>query len=88
MRVMVTGGAGYLGSIVSEELMREGHEVVVYDNLQKGHLGAVVEGAPFIQADLLDGDLLRDMLKVYRVEAVVHMAADSLGGESMNDPVK
>ena len=63
MRIMVTGGAGYIGSVVSEELMRDGHEAVVYDNLQKGHLGAVVEGAPFIQADLLDGDLLRDMLK-------------------------
>ena len=88
MRVMVTGGAGYIGSIVSEELMREGHEVVVYDNLQKGHLGAVVEGAPFIQADLLDGDLLRDMLKVYRIEAVVHMAADSLADESLKDPAK
>ena len=88
MRVMVTGGAGYIGSVVSEELMREGHEVVVYDNLQKGHLGAVVEGAPFIQADLLDGDLLRDMLKVYRIEAVVHMAADSLADESIKDPVK
>jgi len=88
MRVMVTGGAGYIGSIVSEELMRDGHEVVVYDNLQEGHLGAVVEGAPFIQADLLDGDLLRDMLKVYRIEAVVHLAADSLVGESMKDPAK
>ena len=88
MRIMVTGGAGYIGSIVSEELMREGHEVVVYDNLQQGHLGAVVEGAPFIQADLLDGDLLRDMLRVYRIEAVVHMAADSLADESIKDPVK
>lgn len=88
MRVMVTGGAGYIGSVVSEELMRDGHEVVVYDNLQKGHLGAVVEGAPFIQSDLLDGDLLRDMLKVYRIEAVVHMAADSLVGESVEDPAK
>ena len=88
MRVMVTGGAGYIGSVVSEELMREGHEVVVYDNLQKGHLGAVVEGAPFIQADLLDGDLLRDMLKVYRIEAVVHMAGDSIADESMKDPTE
>ena len=88
MRVMVTGGAGYVGSVVSEELMRDGHEVVVYDNLQKGHLGAVADGAPFIQADLLDGDLLRDMMKVYRIEAVIHMAADSLVGESTQDPAK
>jgi UDP-glucose 4-epimerase len=85
---MVTGGAGYVGSVISEELMSDGHEVVVYDNLQKGHLGAVVEGAPFIQADLLDGDLLRDMLRVYRIEAVIHLAADSLVGESVEHPAK
>jgi UDP-glucose 4-epimerase len=55
MRVLVTGGAGYIGSVVSAELARDGHEVVVYDNLSKGHIRAVVEGAPFIQSDLMDG---------------------------------
>ena len=88
MRVMVTGGAGYIGSIISEELIRDGHEVVVYDNLEKGHLGAVVEGAPFIQADLLDGDLLRDRLKIYRVEAVIHLAGHSPAGEPVQCPAK
>ncbi len=88
MRVMVTGGAGYVGSVVSEELMRDGHEVAVYDNLEKGHLGAIVEGAPFIQADLLDGDLLRDMLKIYRIEAVIHLAAHTPVGEPIQCPAK
>jgi UDP-glucose 4-epimerase len=88
MRVLVTGGAGYIGSVVSEELVRDGHEVVVYDNLYKGHLGAVVDGVPFIQADLMDGRTLRDTLKNYEVEAVIHMAADSLVGESVHNPSK
>ena len=88
MQVLVTGGAGYIGSVVSEELVRDGHDVVVYDNLYKGHLGAVVEGSPFIQADLMDGEILRRTLRTYRIEAVVHMAADALVGESMHNPGK
>ena len=88
MRVLVTGGAGYIGSVVSEELVRDGHEVVVYDNLYKGHLGAVIEGVPFIQAGLMDKSILRDTLKSYRIEAVIHMAADSLVGESVTNPGK
>lgn len=88
MRVLVTGGAGYIGSVVSEQLVSDGHEVVVYDNLYKGHIGAVVEGAPFIQADLMDGVTLRDTLKSYGIEAVIHMAADSLVGESVLNPSK
>jgi UDP-glucose 4-epimerase len=88
MRILVTGGAGYIGSVVSEELAGDGHDVIVYDNLYKGHLGAVVEGAPFIQADLLDGDTLRRTLTTYRVEAVIHLAADALVGESVTNPAK
>jgi UDP-glucose 4-epimerase len=88
MLVLVTGGAGYIGSVVSEELVRDGHEVVVYDNLHKGHLGAVIEGAPFIQADLMDGEILRRTLSTYRIDAVIHMAADALVGESVHNPAK
>ena len=88
MRVLVTGGAGYIGSVVNEELVQEGHQVVVYDNLYKGHLGAVAEGLPFIQAELKDGRTLRDTLKNYQIEAVIHMAADSLVGESVHNPSK
>jgi UDP-glucose 4-epimerase len=88
MRVLVTGGAGYIGSVVSEELVNDGHEVVIYDNLSKGHRGAVVEGARFVEGDLLDADKLRKTLSDNRVEAVIHMAASSQVGESVEQPSK
>ncbi len=88
MRVLVTGGAGYIGGVVARELLAEGHEVVVYDSLYKGHRDAVPEGAAFVQADLLDGLTLRNTLGHHRVDAVVHLAADSLVGESIADPAK
>ncbi|WP_224361633.1 UDP-glucose 4-epimerase GalE [Hyalangium versicolor] len=88
MRVMVTGGAGYIGSVVTEELLRGGDDVVVYDSLYKGHREAVVEGAAFVKGDLLDTALLRETFAQHRVEAVVHMAADSLVGESVKEPAK
>jgi UDP-glucose 4-epimerase len=88
MKVMVTGGAGYIGSVVTEELLKGGDEVVVYDSLYKGHREAVVEGAAFVKGDLLDTALLRETLAHHRVEAVVHMAADSLVGESVKEPAK
>jgi len=88
VRVLVTGGAGYIGSVVTEELLKDGHEVVVFDNLCMGHRGAVVEGAEFVEGDLIDGTHLRETLKRQRTEAVIHMAADSLGGESVNEPAK
>ncbi len=88
MRVLVTGGAGYIGSIVNEELHRAGHAVVVYDSLYKGHADAVPEGIPLVKADLADSEALKRALRQHRVEAVVHMAADSLVGESMCDPAK
>ena len=50
MRVLVTGGAGYIGSVVTEQLLGDGHEVVVYDDLSKGHRGAVVAGAELVNA--------------------------------------
>jgi len=88
MRVLVTGGAGYIGSVVAEELLLGGHEVVVYDNLGKGHRDAVPPGATFVHGDLGDGPLLRETLRRNRTEAVVHMAADSLVGESIVNPAK
>ena len=80
MRVLVTGGAGYIGSTITEVLIESGHDVVVYDNLRKGHAAAVPEAAGFIVADLADGQALRSALGDHETEAVVHMAADSLGG--------
>jgi UDP-glucose 4-epimerase len=88
MRTLVTGGAGYIGSVVSEELVRDGHKVVVYDSLDKGHRGAVAAGAEFIQGDLMDRHTLREALEQHRIEAVIHMAADSLVGESIAAPAK
>ena len=88
MRVLVTGGAGYIGSVVTEELVKDGHEVVVYDNLSKGHRGAVVDGADFVEGDLLEADKLRQTLKEKRTDAVIHMAAFSLVGESVENPAK
>lgn len=88
MRVLVTGGAGYIGSVVTEELVRDGHETVVYDSLYKGHRAAVVAGAKFIVADLMDGATLSRTLTENGIEAVIHMAADSLVGESVQNPAK
>ena len=88
MRVLVTGGAGYIGSVVTEELVNDGHEVVVYDNLVKGHRQAVVSGATFAEGNLLDAAVLRQTLTDHRIEAVIHMAAYSLVGESCEQPAK
>ena len=88
MRVLVTGGAGYIGSVVTEELVKDGHQVVVYDSLYKGHRQAVAAGADFVQADLMDAATLRTTLNNHQINAVVHMAADSLVGESCAHPAK
>jgi UDP-glucose 4-epimerase len=86
MRVLVTGGAGYIGSVITDQLVQKGHQVVVYDNFSKGHRDAVAEAATVVEADLLDERVLRETLQAHRIEAVVHMAASSLVGESMTSP--
>ncbi len=86
MRVLVTGGAGYIGSVVSEQLVSDGHEVVVYDNLSKGHRDAVVPDARFVEGDLHEAEKLRETLN--GIDAVIHMAAYSLVGESVEAPSK
>jgi UDP-glucose 4-epimerase len=86
MRVLVTGGAGYIGSVVIEELLAAGHDPVAYDHLGTGHRDAVVPPARLVEGNLLDGAALLDALRTARAEAVVHMAADALVGESMADP--
>ena len=88
MNVLVTGGAGYIGSVVTEQLVGDGHTVVVYDNLVKGHSEAVVDGATLVVADLRDGARLRETLAEHGIDAVVHMAAYSLVGESVQEPRK
>src|SRR5438034_74196 len=86
MRILVTGGAGYIGSVVGEELIRAGHDVIAYDNLSKGHRAAVTEGVLLITGDLSDRATLSQALRKYEIEAVFHMAADSLVGESVTNP--
>jgi UDP-glucose 4-epimerase len=86
MRVMVTGGAGYIGSVVSEVLLGEGHDLLVLDNLSKGHRDAVVDGVTFVRADLLEREVVTASLRDFGCDAVVHMAATSLVGESVTNP--
>lgn len=88
MRVLVTGGAGYIGSVVTEQLVSDGHTVVVYDDLSKGYRGAVVEGAQFVEGNLHDAGKLKNTLQENRIDAVIHMAASSLVGESVQEPAK
>jgi hypothetical protein len=86
MRVLVTGGAGYIGSVITDQLIGDGHKVVVYDNLSKGHADAVAREATFVEADLTSDDALRATLGEHHIDAVIHMAASSLVGESMTAP--
>jgi UDP-glucose 4-epimerase len=88
VRVAVTGGAGYVGSVVCEELVEQGHEVLVIDNLSKGHPDAIVEQAQLVRADLLDRATVTQVLADFGAAAVVHMAAASLVGESVVDPAR
>jgi UDP-glucose 4-epimerase len=86
MNVLVTGGAGYIGSVTSEALIARGHRVVVLDNLVTGHRDAVPPEAAFVQADIRDGEAVAAAVRDHRVEAALHFAALSLVGESMERP--
>jgi UDP-glucose 4-epimerase len=86
MRVLVVGGAGYIGSVVAERLLNAGHTVTVYDNLSKGHLAAVPAEAQFERGDILDRVRLDEVLSHGPYEAVMHFAAFIEAGESMREP--
>ena len=88
MNILVTGGAGYIGSVTVETLIRRGHRIVVLDNLGTGHRDAVHPDAGFVLADLRDTDRVAHALEEHAVEAVIHFAASSLVGESMQVPLK
>lgn len=88
MNVFVTGGAGYIGSVCVEELLKAGHRVTVYDNLSEGHRSAVDPAAPFIQGCLSEKVRLAESIKTAGAEVIIHFAAHSIVGESMVNPGK
>ena len=88
MNVFVTGGAGYIGSICTEELLNAGHTVTVFDNLTEGHRSAVDPRAKFVAGCLRDSKLVKQSLLDAKAEAIMHFAASALVGESMTDPKK
>jgi UDP-glucose 4-epimerase len=88
MKILVVGGAGYIGSICVELLLDDSHEVAVFDNLTEGHRRAVDDRAAFIEGDLSDRKEIEAALSSTRPEAVMHFAANALVGESMRDPSK
>ncbi len=88
MKVLVTGGAGYIGSVAVEELIRAGEEVVVFDNLYQGHREAVHPAAAFVQGDLAVRADIDAALATHQPDAIMHFAAYSLVGESMQNPFK
>lgn len=86
MKVLVTGGAGYIGATTVRSLLAEGHEVVVYDNLSKGHRRALPAGVPLVMADVANREVLDSAFRQYQPEAVLHFAAFIEAGESMKEP--
>jgi UDP-glucose 4-epimerase len=86
MRILVTGGAGYVGSVCVGELIQRGQEVLALDNLSAGHRVAIPQSALFIRGDFGDARLLDDLFSHYKIEAVFHFAARSLIPESMTNP--
>lgn len=85
MRLLVTGGAGYIGSVVASQLLEKGHEVAILDNLSTGHQSAVPEGARFVEGDLLDLEQTSNVL-AEGFDGVLHFAALALVGESVASP--
>lgn len=88
MRLLVLGGAGYIGSHTAVELLDKGHEVVIADNLITGYKQAVPKEAVFYQGDIRDYNFLNNLFKTEKIDAVIHFAAFSLVGESVTNPLK
>jgi UDP-glucose 4-epimerase len=86
MRVLVTGGAGYVGSVTVEHLLDEGHSVTVLDSLVSGHRASLPEAAAFVEGSVLDAGVVERTLREDGIEAVLHCAARALVGESVADP--
>jgi UDP-glucose 4-epimerase len=88
MKILVTGGAGYIGSIVVEQLVKAGESVVVLDNLYQGHRAAVHPAAVFVEGDLADRATIDALMQAHHPEAIMHFASHTLVGESMENPFR
>lgn len=89
MKILVTGGAGYIGSIATAELIAAGHQVVVFDNLYQGHRAAVHPEAAFVEGDLRDSDAVAGLFRDHTgIDGMMHFASFTLVGESMQQPLK
>lgn len=88
MKVLVCGGAGYIGSHTVADLLEKGYDVLVVDNLEKGHRKAVLTGAELIIGDLRDADFVNNLLAQRKVDAIIDFAAYSLVGESVGEPLE
>ena len=88
MNILVTGGAGYIGSATTAYLLQAGHQVTVYDNLFRGHKDAIPSDATFIKGDVGDRDALKKVMANGNFDAVIHFAALIEAGESMREPAQ
>ncbi len=88
MKILLTGGSGYIGSVTTELLCDDGHEVVVFDNLERGHIEAIDPRARLVVGDLRDPTGIRNTMRAVKPDAVVHFAAYALVGESMQNPLQ
>ena len=88
MKILVVGGAGYIGSVCAELLLEEGHGVTIFDNLSEGHRRALDPRAEFVEGDLVDRQSIEKTLAKQQPDAVMHFAANALVGESMQNPSK
>jgi UDP-glucose 4-epimerase len=86
MNILVTGAAGYVGSVCAAELVKQGHHIVAFDNLTAGHRQAVVEHVQFVRGDIADREKLKRVCKKHQVQAVMHFAASALVEESVRNP--
>lgn len=88
MAILVTGGAGYIGSVTVEHLLAEGESVVILDNLSRGHRTALAPGIPFYQGNVGDRALLRRILGQHEIDSCIHFAALAYVGESVAEPAR
>ncbi|MDX9702122.1 MAG: UDP-glucose 4-epimerase GalE [Candidatus Auribacterota bacterium] len=88
MNILVTGGAGYIGSVTVEQLIEQDYRVVVIDSMERGHKKAVHPDATLVEGNIGSKKTVADILRNYDIDAVMHFAADSLVGESMENPAK